>query len=755
MVDCKELFDDALRRLIADRHNGNAGVGHVWSRSHYRSPRMGGRSSDYQVRGDDQLCPDSQRLSSEEAFDRVDDLSACGSSGESDQQSGGGRVHSWFGDEFREILSKIDGTTWDVRWEEVDEDPELQIRLYTHLGRGGVVKLTGIPTIPIQYEPRTVTYFGLDTEDNSLGQTHFYQFATRDAVYFTGHWAVMMAFLSRSDLRINKQKTVIWGTNIEYELGNIVKGWFAAPGSLDVQWAKGRLTKYNVLYDAGHDWSFPSDNLINMPVWDTMNHWQLRVRDMGRILTQHLGFDFSKLPSDFYGFKYAAMDAIISRSYACIQKQYYSSRGIQLKFTPGATSLKFFTEGRDNVGRPLNTYKLYNLNEQDELEWLSEANRGGRTEVFSLKEYEGKVGYFDLNSAYPYVMKHGIFPLPKIDHWREGHSEIEAVILNPSFEGIAEVEVDATNIKGTISHVPYLGTVEKTYGRFVFPLGRWKTKYTFFEIRAALRFGYKFKYIKAAVYKQAFLRPPFARYVDLCYAIREEGNANGDKILKDIGKSLGNNLFGKFGQRLRPTKLADPSNYNRYDIRNNIILDQYILIEENNGFARHTNVIWSAYITAMCRNLLFSHIVKSINKGNEILYCDTDSIFITGGDWPESHQTKLGALKHEGDLSYFKAILPKTYVYQKADEQKRNHKTKGVPASVSERFINEGIVEYDKPMKIREALRRKQFNTKEPVEAGVPAINAWVRVTKQLKGEYTKRQVNNDGTTKPLWLEEV
>jgi hypothetical protein len=637
----------------------------------------------------------------------------------------------------------------------VDKDPELQIRLYTYLGRGGIVKLTGIPTIPIQYEPRTVTYFGLDTEDNSLGQTHFYQFATRDAVYFTGHWAVMMAFLSRSDLRINKQKTVIWGTNIEYELGNIVKGWFAAPGSLDVQWAKGRLTKYNVLYDANHDWSFPSDNLINMPVWDTMNHWQLRVSDMGKILSQHLGFDFSKLPSDFYGFKYAAMDAIISRSYACIQKQYYANRGIQLKFTPGATALKFFTEGRDNNGRPLNAYKLYNLNEQDELEWLSEANRGGRTEVFSLKEYEGKVGYFDLNSAYPYVMKNGIFPLPKIDHWREGHKEIEAVILNPSFEGIAEVEVDATNIGGTIAHVPYLGTVEKTYGRFVFPLGRWKTKYTFYEIRAALRFGYKFKYIKAAVYKQAFLRPPFARYVDLCYAIREEGNAKGDKILKDIGKSLGNNLFGKFGQRLRPTKLADPSNYNRDDIRNNIILDQYILIEENNGFARHTNVIWSAYITAMCRNLLFTHIANSISKGNEILYCDTDSIFITGGDWPESHQTQLGALKHEGDLSYFKAILPKTYVYQKADEQKRNHKTKGVPASVSERFINEGIVEYDKPMKIREALRRKQFNTKEPVEAGVPAINAWVRVTKQLKGDYTKRQVNKDGSTKPLWLEEV
>ena len=143
-------------------------------------------------------------------------------------------------------------------------------------------------------------------------------------------------------------------------------------------------------------------------------------------------------------------------------------------------------------------------------------------------------------------MKNGIFPLPKIDHWREDHAKIEEVIKNPLFEGVAEVEVDATNVCGVVSHVPYLGTVDETYGRFVFPLGRWKTKYTFFEIRAALRFGYRFKYIKAAVYLQA-TRQPFAKYVDFCYAIRDEGTKTGDKILRDIGKSLGNNLFGKFG----------------------------------------------------------------------------------------------------------------------------------------------------------------------------------------------------------------
>jgi len=752
--NCKELFDEALRRLTSGRNGSDETIGHVWSHRHYKSPRMGGRFSEYTIRGDDQLLSDTERLSSETGSDRLDDISTGQCLGEDPQRGDSGRVYSWFGDELREILSKIDGSVRTVSWKEVDKDPELQICLYTHLGNGGLLELVDIPKIPKEYEPRGMNYYGLDTEDNSLGKTHFYQFATRDSVYFAGHWAVMMAFLSRSGMRINKQKNVVWGTNIEYELGNIVKGWFAAPGSIDVQWAKGRLTKYNILYDANHDWSLPSDYKINMPVWDTLNHWQLRVSDMGKILTQHLGFDFSKLSSDFYGFKYAAMDAIISRSYACVQRRYYESRGIKLKFTPGATSLGFFTDGYDSKRSPLNTYKLFNLNAQEDLEWLSEANRGGRTEVFSLKDYEGKVGYFDINSAYPYVMKHGVFPLPKMDHWREDHDSIEEAIKNPQFEGIAEVEVDATQVCGVVSHVPYLGTVESTYGRFVFPLGRWKTKYTFFEIRAALRFGYKFKYIKAAVYLQA-RQQPFARYVDFCYSIRDEGTQKGDKILRDIGKSLGNNLFGKFGQRLRPTKLADPANYNLDDIKNNIRLDQYILIEENKGFARHTNVIWSAYITAMCRNLLFFHIVNSVNKGNQILYCDTDSIFITGGEWPESHQTQLGALKHEGDLCYFKAILPKTYIYEMQDSSSRKYKAKGVPSSYSERFITEGLAEYDKPMKIREALRRKEFNTKEPVEAGVPAINAWVRVTKELKGDYTKREVNRDGSTKPLWLEEV
>jgi hypothetical protein len=137
-------------------------------------------------------------------------------------------------------------------------------------------------------------------------------------------------------------------------------------------------------------------------------------------------------------------------------------------------------------------------------------------------------------------------------------------------------------------------------------------------------------------------------------------------------------------------------------------------------------------------------------SGNEILYCDTDSIFITGGKWPKSHQTELGALKHEGDLSYFHAYLPKVYTYEMGG--KREFKAKGVPYGERERFMVHGIAEYRKPMKVREALRRTSIQTDQPVELGIPAINAWISIEKQMGGNYTKRKVLKDGSTKPLWL---
>ena len=212
-------------------------------------------------------------------------------------------------------------------------------------------------------------------------------------------------------------------------------------------------------------------------------------------------------------------------------------------------------------------------------------------------------------------------------------------------------------------------------------------------------------------------------------------------------------MFGKFGQRSVFTKLDDPANYTAEQLVDMKRVGDAVIVEEDGGYAPQTNVVWGAYITAMTRDLLFEHIKNAIKNGNEIIYCDTDSIFISGGKWPESHQTNLGALKHEGDLSYFRAILPKTYVYE--TEGKRSYKAKGVPYDQRERFFVSGKVEYRKPLKLRESLVRKKFHEvdqRKGLKAGMSATNAWITVSKELKGKYTKRIVHKDNSTSPLFL---
>ena len=652
-------------------------------------------------------------------------------------------------DEFRNLLSSpINITEWS--WNQLEKQPDIQSRLYAALDTG-IVILRDIPRIPQSYEYGTKEYYGFDSEDNGYGLPHFYQFAWRDGVAFSHSFRLLMRWAVR-EFSLKRNNHVIWCTNLEYDFGNALKDWDSEAFSLDIRWRRGKLAKAQFLYDAGlRGWGDPEDGIGAWTIWDTLNHWKLGVEQMGRQMTDLFQYDFSKLEKDFYDFKYAAMDAIISRGYALVQRRGYESRNIPLKLTPGATALEWYMKGKHKSGRRFCNFQLYNTHTQEELTWLMPALRGGRTEVFSQQKITGKVGYFDINSAYPYSMSIGTFPELQNHRMISGHDEIMKHIEGTS-EGVVDCEVDATDVNSFAKIIPYLGTIEKTHGRFVFPLGRWKDKYTFFEIRKALSCGYKFRFIDAMVYDRA-TRHPFKDYVDEAYGLRLEGNRTGDKVLKDIGKSLGNNLFGKFGQRLVFTKLVDPEEFNPEEIAEARTLGGAIILETDEGFAKHSNVIWGAYITAMTRDLLYNYMIEALMDGNQVLYCDTDSIFIAGGKWPKNDPEKLGALKHEGDLSYFHALLPKTYIYEM--DGKTNYKAKGVPAQFQQAFLTQGQVEFKKPLKVREALVRKNFHEddrKKGLQTGMPAVNAWVTVSKKLQGEYTKRLVNPDKTTSPLIL---
>jgi len=755
-MDCYEIYQRAESRgLLRGHHKG------IYKARRVHASEVRLRDSDRHRGG---ACKDKQRLHRGRDSSNLSKqgrpnagggkskvrVGVCKSVHEDSVPEGQDAIRDRFLHEFGHLFSGEDIPTLETTWEEVDKEQELQLRFYSALDRG-ILLIKDIPKIPIEYEPHSMTYYGFDTEDNSRGYPHFYQFATRDEVYISHSFRLLLRYVIKRH-GMNKINHVVWGTNIEYELGNIIKDWTLAKEFCDIKWARGGVKKFELMYEPESiGWGNKNDPSGVFKIWDTLTHWKIGVAKMGHILSEHIEFDFNKLSKDFYSLKYAAMDAIISRSYACMQQKYYNDKDISLKFTPGATALVYYMNGLNKKGEKLCRHKIYGTHSDYELNWLIEGLRGGRTEVFSLKEHREKVMYYDINSAYPYSMKFGVFPHPRKHHWAFGHDKIAARIA-AGYEGLIKTVVYTKNVDPFVKNIPYLGVIDPKTERYVFPLGEFIGKFTAFEIRKAIAFGYEFEHLEGLMYEPSEYQP-FADFVDVCYSIREEGNRTGNKILKDIGKSLGNNLYGKFGQRLRFSSLEDIKNYEPEDIKNCTILGDTVLIEKDEGFAPHSNCIWSIYITAICRDLLYGHMLEAASKGNEILYCDTDSIFITGGKRPKSHQTKLGALKLENDFSYFRAFLPKTYMYEIEDKEtgtiSKGIKAKGVPEDQKEKFLVHGIAEYRKPLKIRESMRRKQFHKDDNLEPGIGAVNAWITTKKELKGEYTKRIVNKDGSTSP------
>jgi hypothetical protein len=652
--------------------------------------------------------------------------------------------------QFRHILSSEIKTTT-VKWSDLDKNAKLQNELLHSIDLG-ILIVTDIPQIPIEHETDQ-NFYGFDTEDNGWGMPHYHQFAWRDGVAFSYSFRLLFLWASR-EFDLNAGNHTIWCTNLEYDFGNMLKDWDIEADYLDVRWRRGKLSKavfhyYPPQSKLANGWGREDYRRSSWKVQDTMNHWPLSVEKQGKILSKIMGFDFSKLQKDFYGLKYAAMDAIISRSYASMQAVEYQRRGIPLKLTPGAVAMEWYMKGETKDGVPFCRQRVYRTHQDDELDWLYPALKGGRTEVFSVAKHEGKIGYFDINSAYPYSMMSGTFPKLNPHWWAHGNKNIREFIEG-DYEGVADCDVDASDVNELAQKIPYLGYIDDKTKRFIFPLGHFKGRYTFFEIRKAISLGYKFKFTKALCYERATVHP-FKDYVEAAYALRLEGAATGNDVLKDIGKNLGNNLYGKWGQRSILTKLVDAAAYPDSVIENCKRIGKAAIIEEDDGYAIQTNVVWGAYITAMTRDLLYDHMIQALIHGNEVLYCDTDSIFITGGEWPESDKTKLGALKHEGDLSSFQSKLPKTYMYEK--DGKVIYKSKGVPEAQRETFFVSGIVEYRKPIKLRENLARKNYKQEdgkaEITPGGVSAVNAWVRVKKELKGEYTKRKVLKNGSTVP------
>jgi len=379
----------------------------------------------------------------------------------------------------------------------------------------------------------------------------------------------------------------------------------------------------------------------------------------------------------------------------------------------------------------------HKIEHNDNTKYFHDSYYGGRTEVFEMGETNASV--IDVNSMYPYTMKTSKFPNPKfltkID-FIATKKFIDHFLYN--YEGCIYCTVN--HIDTTYGHLPL-----KNKGKLLFPVGTFTGCWNFPEIRYALECKIiSIVEIQKIVYAPA-MSSPFIKFVDHLYT--ERFRTDSEIEIARI-KMLMNSLYGKFAQRITEENIYIEDVQKQYHViqqaqkDNTFIRFMSFNAERNDGFlcvktSRKVDTSFAipsfaSYITSEARLILLKELKRLENK--RPVYCDTDSIFFEVNEGYESSKV-LGQWKLEDKIVTYISGL-KNYKYIDGGIEKR--RLKGVPSKAIE--VKPNTFEYFTLNKTKESLRRG-------LEAGVQT-----KKTKVIKSTYNKREVNEDGTTKPIKL---
>jgi hypothetical protein len=369
---------------------------------------------------------------------------------------------------------------------------------------------------------------------------------------------------------------------------------------------------------------------------------------------------------------------------------------------------------------------------------------GGRTEAFIMGE--GLYDVYDVNSLYPWVMKDIVFPDIRTLK-KENFVSVEYLLyLIKRYEGLAKV---------TIVHQEcYFGFIPYRSDKLLFPIGEFTTTVNFNELRFAIEnSAIKIIHCEYVVYSNP-IQSPFKDFVNINYDARVK---TSNELEKMIIKSKMNNLYGKFGQRVKYTteyfdmipyeiisELEKANKFHEVKIFNPERNDCFLITEnekfKNSFFAIPT---FASYITSEARITILKGLLSQ--QSGSVAYCDTDSLFIKKGtNFVGDVGKELGQYKKES-----KEVLEirglKNYVYmelQPLDSQMFYFDVKESIKGVNKNSvkIKEGVYINTQYFKTKESLRRSK-------EAGSKKI-----VIKELKHEYDKRVILPDNQTKPIKL---
>ncbi|NMC99102.1 MAG: hypothetical protein GYA62_05215 [Bacteroidales bacterium] len=387
-------------------------------------------------------------------------------------------------------------------------------------------------------------------------------------------------------------------------------------------------------------------------------------------------------------------------------------------------------------------YLEHDLQFSDLVDEFYESYYGGRTEAFYIGDCNAKV--YDVNSLYPAIMRTVQFP--DVKHLKKSCNCDVKFLLHcvKYYEGMADVLLIHKE-----TFFGYIPTRRELNGstKLVFPVGEFRTTVNFNELRFAIEQGVvKIKKVYKVIYGNP-IKSLFTEYIDDNYRRRLEASS---LLESTIYKLKMNSLYGRFAMRMKLntryyeqipfnliTMLKEAEQYCDVKLFNATRADCF-LVTENEKFKNSFFSIptLSSYITSEARVFLLKNLLA--NEKENVVYCDTDSIFVTGA-FQSSVSDKLGDFKLENKIvSKIRGL--KNYVY--IDENgKENIVIKGVSRGSTQTKANtlgEAIYESQRYIKTKAALRQNK-------EAGT----AYTMI-KTITNRYDKREVFNDGTTRPL-----
>lgn len=460
---------------------------------------------------------------------------------------------------------------------------------------------------------------------------------------------------------------------------------------------------------------------------DTFNYWQTSVAKMG----DQLGLAKLTMPPESEGnkiwYEYCKRDVTVLSDYLLAFIRWLQDNNLGgLAMTLAGQA--FRTYRHNFIQTPI---VIHNYPHPLNLERASYS--GARTEAFYKGDLSGEDWYkLDVNSMYPYVMKMDTYPVQMKAHSKD----IDTARLTKLLDRYYVI----ANVKVTTPDPVY---PVKQEGKLIFPIGTFITTLQDIELRYALEYGHIQTIYEVSIYERGYL---FDQYIDYFYNTKQAADLSGDKITRQLAKTLMNSLYGKFGQRGIVSKILPNKGSIRYgrfigysesmkrNVTINYLGDQIELSYPLNESYYSMPAIAGA-VTANARMYLW----KLINTAGRrhVVYCDTDSLIVDRLGFENCNNlmdnTKLGYLKLEGISQHLVIYGLKDYEF--GDEKH----TKGVPRSAKP--IDADTWEYSQ---FRGALGWLS-----------DGLNAGVSVKQTLKhrsGIYTKGIVNPNGDITPLIL---